>query len=224
VFIFRKPLRIIIIAIMALAVALIVVRFSELETADETGHDLLTLDDVRSFAKRGDELKPDDLAGFAHTLDTDGSGAYYRYPISGGRWELEANVSYLDDEEDIVDFRLIPSGFDFRPQGTIKLSVGVDEYIAYVESYDPSLTELTPAEETAALEAVNNYYENTGLGKVTEIARITAPSEFADAVIVDRVKGKLAAFYVTVGDVMPQRSIVLTQTDGGAWDVITEGS
>jgi hypothetical protein len=191
---------------------------------DENRYNLLTLEDVRRLAKLGDSLEAADFAGFAHSSGGDNKSEYHRYPIAGGKWELQINISYYEGEDTIESFWLIPSGFDFRPQGMTSLDKNVEKYIDLVESYTPELTKLTSKEEASALKAVRDYYEQTDLlrGEPVKPVRISDPAEFAGYVIADRVKGKLAAFWATDGE-GPRRSIILTQTDGGAWEVINEG-
>jgi hypothetical protein len=188
---------------------------------------LLTLEDIRRLAKLGDQLAVADLADFDATYISDDNATLrmrWRYPIEGGRWDLEAHIKVVDGFEQVIGALLIPNGYDFLPAAMIDIrNGGVDEYISFVESYDGTQTQLSATEEAAARAAALAYETRIFGDQVGEISRITDVAEFAELVIIDRVKGKLAAFYVTIDNQNPRRSITLTQSESGEWEVINEG-
>ncbi len=192
----------------------------------------MTLEDVRALAKllegAGRAVPPDlsaALALFKGEYAGDAQGRSWTIPIAGGRWNLEIGTRFTGGAEELVTARLSPDGFPFRPgDGATDLRKGFEDYIACVEGYDGSQTTLTGGEERDARSAARAYEEKLFSGRTVTVERITEPSAFDGMVIVDRVKGKVAAFTVEVAGVTPPpRKIVLTQTGDGGWEVINEG-
>lgn len=61
-------------------------------------------------------------------------------------------------------------------------------------------------------------------GNVTDISSIQTLDEYCSAIIPDRCKDVVIAFYVkTANNPNPQRLVVLTKERGGDWEVINEG-
>jgi hypothetical protein len=86
-------------------------------------------------------------------------------------------------------------------------------------------TSVTAADEDAAKDAARTYYDGSVLGKkITNLSRIQDLSDYRFAVIPDRVKGTVIAFWATTIDTpgIP-RNIVLTKNEKGTWEVINEG-
>ena len=183
---------------------------------------VITLDDIRHLAKKGNELTADDFFEYdcVHT-EFDG-GESWEYPVQGGMWRLEVNINFVDGAE-LMTAWLIPSGYRFRPQGAIDIcGDSVDEYISYVERYDGTQTQLTDSEEAAARASALAYYKDWLTG-IDTIEKITDDASYASAVIVQKVQGKIAGYSVTTNDKNPPRLIVLTQTNDNDWVVINEG-
>ena len=189
---------------------------------ERQGGRYMTLDDVRDIAqKRGRDLKHEDFTGFLNSHKIFDRGEEWHYFIDEN-WYLKVVLNVLDGRES-VSTRLEPYGYEFQPQSGIDICYeDVDEYIAYVEAYDGSQTQLSDAELDAARFAALEYYKPTGFG-ISEITYIEDATEYAGSVIVSRVKGKLAGFYTSEAKLGVQRRIVLTQTDDGNWEVINEG-
>ena len=78
-------------------------------------------------------------------------------------------------------------------------------------------------EENAAYAVALEYETSTNTEKVVSIKYISDATEYAWAVVVDQVKGKIAGFYATIDNGLPPRLIVLTQNGSGKWEVINEG-
>ena len=182
----------------------------------------MTLDDVRELSRKfGENLSAEDIAGFPSSYTSGDWGREWRYFIDE-KWYLEVMVNPTDGGESMVTW-LVPYGYEFRPQGSIDIRrEDVDEYIAYVEAYDGSQTQLSESELAAAHAAALGYYKTTSFD-VSEVTHIEDATEYAWAVIVSRVKGKLVGFYTAEKKLEVQRLIVLTQTDDGGWEVINEG-
>ncbi len=74
-----------------------------------------------------------------------------------------------------------------------------------------------------AKKAVQSYYETTVFKDlVTDIVRITDISEYQSAIIPQKVKDVVIAFYGTMSD-NTKRMIILTKEIDGEWEVINEG-
>lgn len=191
----------------------------------------MTIEDVRNLAGKYEKSKWDvpvadllaELASFEGQATSDTKAKYWVCPITGGKWRLEVCVETIDGAEHLSSLQLVPYGFPFKPQHSMDLRKGIEDYIAYVESYDGTQTTLTGAEESAAHAAALAYEKKLFGDKVIAVERITDLAKFEGAVIVSRVKGKVAAFDVDVDDGDPVRTIILTQTSDGAWEVINEG-
>jgi hypothetical protein len=184
---------------------------------------LLTIDDVRKLADEGEYSAFLRLSNYRGVYSYDVGVKQWTYPVEGDKWQLDAIVNEVDDTE-LLHIDLAPVGFDFQPQGRIALGAsGVGEYIDFVENYVPE--ELTDAEIASAREAAAAYWSRLFAGKFSKdnvhyMAHIDG--QFANAVIVDRVKGKLAACVVHIDGM--QRHIILTQAENGDWEVINEGT
>ena len=203
------------------AVIMVVEETAQAEAADSPK--MMTLDDVRELSRKfGADLSPEDLDEFSSSYSNIDGIKEWHYPVEGNKWRLEVVVNILEGEEVMTSCALNPVGYEFRPQSRIDIRYdAVDEYIDYVEAYDGSQTQLSDEERYAAHAAALEYYKTTGLSS-SEVTYIEDATEYVGAVIVSRVKGKLAGFY-TMGNKGVQRHIVLTQTDDGGWEVINEG-
>jgi len=198
-------------------------KYDDVEKPVTITNRLMTLDDVRRFAGQSAELTVKDFSDYDCTYTKFSGGETREYPIAGDKWKLNVNINIVDGTQ-ILSIWLIPSGYKFQPQGMIGLRDGnVAGYIAYVESYDGTQAQLSVDEENAAYAVALEYETSTNTEKVVSIKYISDVTEYAWAVIVDQVKGKIAGFYATIDNGLPPRLIVLTQNGSGKWEVINEG-
>ncbi|MDR1158569.1 MAG: hypothetical protein LBK75_09780 [Oscillospiraceae bacterium] len=185
----------------------------------------LTIADVRRLAEESEESIFQQLSDYYsdHIINLyDERVRQWTYPIEGEKWQLDVFVSDVNNTETLSIY-LTPIGFLFQPQGGVAFEKGgVDAYIDFVESY--VLAVLTDEEIVSAQDIAFAHWSRLFAGKFTKddmhyMAHIDG--QFANAVIVSRVKGKLAVFAVHIDGM--QRHIILTQAENGAWEVINEG-
>ncbi len=82
---------------------------------------------------------------------------------------------------------------------------------------------VTEAEITLAKSAALSYYETTVFkGRVSDIIWIADTAKYQSAIIPQKIKDIVIAFYITIPD-NPKRMIVLTKEINGDWEVINEG-
>lgn len=74
-----------------------------------------------------------------------------------------------------------------------------------------------------AKSAALSYYETTVFkGRVSGIIWIEDTAKYQSAIISQKIKDIVIAFYITIPD-NPKRMIVLTKEINGDWEVINEG-
>ena len=82
---------------------------------------------------------------------------------------------------------------------------------------------MTDSDTAAAKDAAVSYYKDTVFkDHVTDIIQISDVAEYKSAIIPQRIKDVVIAFYVTISD-NSKITIVLTKETGGEWEVINEG-
>jgi hypothetical protein len=98
------------------------------------------------------------------------------------------------------------------------------EYAVSIRKLSEDKTYLvTEAEAALAKNAVQSYYETTVFkDRVTDIVRIADISEYQSAILPQKVKDVVIAFYATMSD-NAKRMIILTKEIDGEWEVMNEG-
>jgi beta-lactamase regulating signal transducer with metallopeptidase domain len=192
---------------------------------DEGNKPFLTIADVRRLAEESKESAFQHLSNY-YSDDVinlyDRHTRQWTYPIEGGQWQLDVFVSETNNAETLTMY-LNPIGFSFQPEGGMALEKGdIGAYIDFVENYVSAV--LTDEEIASARDVAFAHWSRLFAGKLTKddvihVAHIDG--QFAGAVVVSRVKGKLAAFAGHIDGM--QRHIILTQAETGAWEVINEG-
>ena len=164
-------------------------------TLRETVHEPMS-DRFGSLVPIENVIDSSKLGYYSHTAVKFDTGEYGYLHTSD--WTLDT-LSYVRDD---MMYRLF----------------GKDGWDGYSTTYT-----VTDSDVASAKEAVISYYQNTAFkSHVTDISQIKDISKFESAVIPQRIKDVVIAFYVTMSD-NAKRMIVLTKELSGEWEVINEG-